>query len=135
MKICCTCKTRLPIARYHRKAGHGDGYQAVCKDCAVVAAARSRRKNRSTKKALVIEAKLQPCVDCQRCYPARIMHFDHVRGEKVGGIAALAHSSMPVIRFKDELAKCDLRCANCHGLRHEEDGWSHTTSKASTLAI
>ena len=59
--------------------------------------------------------KAAPCLDCSRTYPPVAMDFDHVRGEKVSGIARMW--SWRRERVLAELAKCDLVCANCHRVR------------------
>ena len=56
-----------------------------------------------------------PCTDCGNILDSCQMDFDHVRGEKVSGIAQL----MDVSRFilDREISKCELVCANCHRIR------------------
>jgi hypothetical protein len=60
--------------------------------------------------------KEKPCMDCGIQYPYYVMQFDHVRGQKVANIAYLAtKNNMTAIR--DEIAKCDVVCGNCHAER------------------
>jgi hypothetical protein len=50
------------------------------------------------------------------------MDFDHISGEKknnVGTMVAHGHSRQAVM---DEIAKCDLVCANCHRIRTRNRG-------------
>ena len=63
------------------------------------------------------ELKAGPCMDCgERFHPAA-MTFDHRPGtEKVRDIATLAGRGLTGL-FDQELAKCDLVCANCHAIR------------------
>lgn len=56
-----------------------------------------------------------PCTDCQIHYPYYVMQFDHVRGKKRFNIAHAKSYSDKVIL--EEIAKCDLVCANCHAKR------------------
>jgi hypothetical protein len=61
-----------------------------------------------------------PCSDCGGKFPWYVMEFDHVpeRGKKKCAIAALTGSRRITSKsFSDELAKCDLVCANCHKIR------------------
>jgi len=54
------------------------------------------------------------CVDCAETHPATL-DFDHVRGEKswcVGRAVSGSHRSWD--RILEEIAKCEVRCANCH---------------------
>ena len=52
------------------------------------------------------------CIDCgYKAHPAAL-DFDHVRGEKRFGLGGTQIRSWKVILA--ELAKCVVRCANCH---------------------
>lgn len=57
-----------------------------------------------------------PCVDCGIRYPYYVMQFDHVKGVKKfdigrGGVNRRLEVLM------EEIAKCELVCANCHAVR------------------
>jgi formate-dependent nitrite reductase cytochrome c552 subunit len=54
-----------------------------------------------------------PCVDCGLT-DLVVLEFDHVRGVKVGDVSALVGSGYPWAKIEAEIAKCDVRCANCH---------------------
>jgi hypothetical protein len=43
------------------------------------------------------------------------MDFDHVRGSKLMEVSRLVGASAQ--RLRDELAKCEVVCANCHRIR------------------
>lgn len=58
----------------------------------------------------------QACADCGNDYPWYVMEFDHVRGSKIRTIAAMS-SSVGMTKLKEEIAKCDVVCANCHAVR------------------
>lgn len=58
--------------------------------------------------------KSQRCTDCKRKYPPYVMQFDHVRGEKRFDIGSRANH---LGRLIEEIAKCDVVCANCHSIR------------------
>jgi hypothetical protein len=46
------------------------------------------------------------------------MDFDHLPGfEKSKGVARLVNMRVPDQRVIDEVAKCELVCANCHRIR------------------
>lgn len=53
-----------------------------------------------------------PCVDCGEADPV-VLEFDHVRGEKFATIARMAQG-FSLAKVRAEIAKCDVRCANCH---------------------
>lgn len=72
---------------------------------------------------IVREAKTnKPCVDCRVIYPAYVMDFDHVRGVKCFAISMRKNISAGPLY--EEIAKCDVICANCHRERtfgHRKD--------------
>ncbi len=56
-----------------------------------------------------------PCIDCGEA-DAVCLEFDHVRGPKRGNIGTmLGDHSWETIEA--EIAKCEVRCANCHRRR------------------
>lgn len=60
-----------------------------------------------------------PCVDCGESDPI-VLEFDHIRGEKDRDIAYMILTNCPLGRIKAEIAKCEVRCANCHRRRHNQ---------------
>lgn len=65
---------------------------------------------------LVDNLKLKPCMDCAEQFPPCAMDFDHRPGEnKIAGIGQMQHWKPS--RIIEEIAKCDLICANCHRIR------------------
>jgi hypothetical protein len=65
-----------------------------------------------------------PCVDCGIDDP-RVLEFDHRDGvAKTAAVAQLARWGYALRRVQEEVAKCDVRCANCHRVRtHRQRGW------------
>lgn len=55
-----------------------------------------------------------PCSDCKQQFPWFVMEFDHVRGTKKHCVTSLTGSLRLV---EEEIAKCDIVCANCHRIR------------------
>lgn len=80
--------------------------------------ARNRAKKR-TLRTMLVEAKSQPCMDCGGVFPPVAMDFDHrdPRTKLWPPSHLPASGSFRVMR--EELAKCDLVCSNCHRLREE----------------
>ena len=54
-----------------------------------------------------------PCVDCGQDNII-VLDFDHVRGIKKGDVASYASYGWSIVTIKEEINKCDIRCANCH---------------------
>jgi hypothetical protein len=63
----------------------------------------------------------QSCVDCG-LDDSDVLEFDHVRGEKRFTIGDRMTYSLDTL--KDEIAKCDVRCCNCHRKRHRRETWA-----------
>jgi hypothetical protein len=61
----------------------------------------------------------KPCTDCGNFFAHYIMEYDHVpeRGPKKCSVAAAVGRGPGTLTFINELAKCDLVCANCHATR------------------
>lgn len=54
-----------------------------------------------------------PCVDCGEADPI-VLEFDHVRGEKRHGVKRMLAGTYSLKAVMEEIAKCEVRCANCH---------------------
>jgi hypothetical protein len=61
---------------------------------------------------------LHPCADCGES-DARCLDFDHVRGKKVCAISQMI-GNYSWESIEREIAKCEVRCANCHRKRTAE---------------
>jgi len=73
---------------------------------------------------MVLELKTNtPCADCGHFFHPYIMEFDHVRGEKVAPVSQMVNQrTWSNQALLDEIAKCDLVCANCHKMRSFKTG-------------
>ena len=60
-----------------------------------------------------------PCTDCKEHYPYYVMDFDHLYDKqfKVSMMPTLGYS---LKKIKEEIAKCEIVCANCHRKRTHE---------------
>ena len=56
--------------------------------------------------------KNHPCIDCGENDPV-VLEFDH-RKDKTKNVSDLLRGSYSIERIKQEIEKCDVRCANCH---------------------
>lgn len=75
----------------------------------------SRAKQRAEQRLLIRQyLESHPCVDCGIA-DIRVLQFDHIeRGPDVRRISRLIGTR---IKLLAELAKCEVRCANCHMIR------------------
>jgi len=75
-------------------------------------------KDRRAKIRKVIEeTKNVPCADCRQSYGTHVMQFDHVRGEKLLAIGSATARIKNLKALYEEIAKCEVVCANCHAER------------------
>jgi hypothetical protein len=85
-------------------------------------------RKRCPRKALNLEVddylRRHPCIDCGEANPL-VLDFDHRDGvEKLETIAYL-RTKGDRERLLTEIAKCDVRCSNCHSRRTAKQfGWS-----------
>ena len=79
----------------------------------------TKKENHRTKRDRVSAIKeASPCADCGVSYPAVVMEFDHVRGDKITSVSMMISCLASWEAIEEEIAKCELVCSNCHRLRH-----------------
>lgn len=77
----------------------------------------ANHKMQMRKRQLVTDAKNVPCKDCGIRWPACAMDLHHhSRGDKLFPIGP-AIASVGYSKLLEEIAKCDVLCANCHRIR------------------
>ena len=70
----------------------------------------------SRQQACLLEAMASGCVECGEA-DVRTLQFDHVPERGIKRFKITANLYKPWATFKEELAKCDMVCANCHAKR------------------
>lgn len=130
MKTCSTFRRPLEYSQFNVRSASRDGRQSVCRACN---AARARRyytenleKHRRAVAAQVARTRARhldrigeyllehPCIDCGEA-DIRVLDFDHRDGvEKAAEVMKLAKAAYSWQRVMAEIAKCDVRCRNCH---------------------
>jgi hypothetical protein len=73
-------------------------------------------------KAIVIEAKKGGCVDCKNEFRHWVLQFDHVRGRKRYNVSDMTSGRVSEETLHEEIAKCEVVCANCHADRTYQRG-------------
>src|SRR5690349_10440895 len=76
-----------------------------------------KKIRRKEQRDFIWQAKSVPCADCGIQYDPWIMDFDHVRGEKKYNLNRLMQISVNYQTIRDEIAKCEVVCSNCHRAR------------------
>ena len=126
-KRCSSCGEVKPRSEFHRQRGKPDGLQTKCRQCNIAQAmaahaanperARARIKKRADRlknenRRGVLDYLLDhPCVDCGETDPV-VLEFDHLRDKRMNVSNMCRSFSWSVIL--EEIAKCEVRCANCH---------------------
>ena len=78
---------------------------------------RSRKELRKRNQDFIREYKeSHQCTDCGIRYHYSQMDLDHIK-DKQKNISRMVNSSQSIKTIMEEMAKCDLVCANCHRLR------------------
>lgn len=126
MKRCGQCGEEKPLEAFHRWR---EGHQPWCRACRRSYDARYHAQNRerrlAQKQLLQAEFKRwylalkegRPCSDCGGVFHPAAMQWHHLPGQpKTANVADLGrrHSRRRVI---EEIARCELVCANCHAVR------------------
>ena len=137
-KICPGCGEQREIERDFKWKNKQNGTrQRWCKFCQARAnklhyqnnkqiyldraIARNARVNTENKQRLYAYLSSHPCVDCGEA-DIRVLEFDHVHDNKTLTIARLLDHATSWAVVEAEIAKCEVRCANCHRIRTNERG-------------
>lgn len=125
MKFCPTCKQNKPVSEFGKHSKRKDGLQSTCKSCqSGYGKARYQQSKLQyrlrddalrarNQKAVRVYLESHPCVDCGET-DSEVLTFDHVRGKKLGNLSDMVKHSWGLTTIFDEIAKCEVRCANCH---------------------
>jgi hypothetical protein len=125
IKFCPSCKQNKPITDFAKHSNRKDGLQSSCKPCmkvwSVARYQRTKDEHKQSRRALrnrnreVIAKYLEthPCVDCGLT-DIYVLTFDHVRGEKKGNVSEMSRLGWGLKTIFEEIAKCEVRCFNCH---------------------
>lgn len=131
MKKCTRCGLIKPLTEFATRCKSRGTLQSWCRACHRQHAARrfqnlppekraernqgnSERVARLRKEVWELLAQMA-CVDCGE-RDVVVLEFDHVRGEKRGNIGDIV-GEVSATRLQQEIANCEVRCANCHRRR------------------
>ena len=129
MKQCVHCKEFKNEVEFNFRNKSLGKRWGTCKACQRVQRANWYQKNkkrhvqnvRQRRDKVVAETRqfvwdylsTHPCVDCGEADPI-VLEFDHVRGQKKMILSQLVNSGYGLDVIKEEIAKCEVRCSNCH---------------------
>jgi hypothetical protein len=145
VKRCTRCGERKALDQFPPVRRGEPELQTWCRACFAENNARYYREHREAQKARLIRntdarraenkgrllayLSTHPCVDCGE-RDVVVLQFDHVR-DKSMNISTLIGMGASWKRIEAEIAKCEVRCANCHRLRTAR-GWSIATSRTES---
>jgi len=107
----------VPAKDKDKQRAYAQKHYAANRQNVIARAAAYSKISRVAIKELIIEHKSKPCTDCGVQYPFYVMQFDHVRGKKKFNLSRVSSLGMGRQAVLDEIAKCDVVCANCHAVR------------------
>jgi hypothetical protein len=133
-RICTKCGEERPIEDFTFKSIAKGIRHTRCRDCTREAVREHYQAHQSyyvrkarERNAEIVAAQrewimnyleLHHCVDCGEADP-RCLDFDHVRGKKRCDISKMV-GDYGWAAIEEEIAKCEVRCANCHRKRTVE---------------
>jgi hypothetical protein len=138
-QICNHCGQEKPIGEFNWRWKELGIRSPTCRECKKgqqsnyytrnqEAERESLRQQKADNKALtqkwVNEYKAsRGCIDCGESDPV-CLDFDHVQGDKRGSVSRLISNNVSLSAIQNEVAKCMVRCANCHRkMTARRGGW------------
>jgi DNA-directed RNA polymerase subunit M/transcription elongation factor TFIIS len=135
MKQCSKCGSVLPLSEYQIRSKEKGTYRGLCRQCRTEynhtyyvghseKYKNARRTNRPRYRAQHRVQLLQylsdkQCVDCGERDPV-VLELDHVGGQKNDNVGDMM-GRYGWNRILKEIAKCEVRCANCHQRKTARD--------------
>ena len=113
----CKCCSRAYCAEHYQR--HAKRY----KDCAI---ANSTVRREELHRRLYGYLAGHPCVDCGEPDPL-VLELDHRdQKEKLHNLSRMWYNGYSWKKIAEEIAKCEVRCANCHRRRTaRQQNWSN----------
>lgn len=130
MKRCPKCETEKLLECFWKSSKHKDGLQTYCKECSTKRRVQYFQENKEQESKLrnlrskeykewYLDLKRGPCSDCGKSYHPVAMQWHHRSDEiKLYNLGYMKSRKMARKKILEEIAKCDLVCANCHAIRH-----------------
>ena len=127
LKWCYKCNKNRDIEQFSLNKSRKDGRSSQCRICH----SKMRKKHYIKNRKKIIEQVSQykkdlaqfirdyktnkPCCDCGNIYPYYVLDFHHKYDKKFSISQAFRAAGKK--QLLEEMAKCDLLCANCHRIR------------------
>jgi hypothetical protein len=130
MRACTKCGELKPLDQFPPVRRGEPKLQTWCRDCFAAYGRDYYSKNRDVQKARLLRNTAarradnkrrmidylhsHPCVDCGEA-DIVVLQFDHL-GDKERNVSEMLSGSWSWDAIEREIAKCEVRCANCHRL-------------------
>ncbi len=106
-----------------RKAYHAAWYARNKASVIARSARNGARRRKDIVRFLAEYLSSHPCIDCGES-DIVVLDFDHITGIKTVNLAEVAGDGYSTKRIEEEIAKCVVRCANCHRRKTaKQRGW------------
>jgi hypothetical protein len=131
LRTCRVCKEAKPLTEFPFRSLVRQTRQWICLSCQRAYTKNWYRRNRKKQIAAAYVRRVRqaqslgrrvrdyladhPCVDCGESDPD-VLDFDHLR-DKRADVSRLVHVAVSWDMVVREIAKCEVRCANCHRRR------------------
>lgn len=130
MRACTRCGELKPLDAFPPVRRGEEKLQTWCRECFAAYGREYYRKNRDAQKARLLRntaarradnqrrmieyLRAHPCVDCGE-RDIVVLQFDHL-ASKERDVSSMLSGSWTWPAIEKEIAKCEVRCANCHRL-------------------
>ncbi len=139
-RVCCACGLAKPMSEFAMKNKQRGTRSTKCRSCQAAYSRGHYRRNRPAYLARTAKQRkfnreecrqqvynyliAHPCVDCGERDPI-VLEFDHRDPSKKRASISKLISHVTWAALQREIARCDVRCANCHRRRTAEQfGWA-----------
>lgn len=125
-KLCSHCRQVLPRKKFNRDSKRRDRTQNTCRECNRAAfkkyyahakdmlIARKHEREQLLKDFVINYLETHPCIDCGE-RDIVVLEFDHRDpDDKERDVYMFIKTGRSLAAMMAEIAKCDVRCANCH---------------------
>jgi len=138
-KTCTKCAETKPLDSFYSDTRQSSGLRPDCKECQkklskdkyqndtdfrarklATAAAYQKGQRREYQIRILTLLKQSGCIDCGEKDPV-VLDFDHVYGTKTAGISFMVRNHRAWETIEAEIAKCVVRCSNCHRRKTAKD--------------
>ncbi len=134
MKQCPKCRGNKEFSEFGKNITNYDGLQDYCRKCKSLQDKNYYKNNKEVHKLRIKKyinqnrlrlwnyLESHPCVDCGENNPI-VLEFDHTKEDKLFAVAKMV-TKYSWENLEKEIAKCQIRCANCHRIRTaKQRGW------------